>query len=187
MRTVRDLSEPERHLVADLRRRLVAELPGVGVRMTVFGSRARGDAEPDSDMDVLVELDVEHERLLEHGNCDFAISPLDRDLPAHPRGHRHARRPRVGARGRLAMGARGAVGRRGHDAGGPRSSRPLGGPGHAVAALLPERLAAPAKSRTQRPGIASAMDTRKDDHEVLKGAVAENAGKASRTTRRAPP
>ena len=28
--------------------------------MTVFGSRARGDAERDSDMDVLIEVDVDH-------------------------------------------------------------------------------------------------------------------------------
>ncbi len=60
MRALQNLSEVERRLVADLRRRLVAELPGIGFRMTVFGSRARGDAEPDSDMDVLVEVDVEH-------------------------------------------------------------------------------------------------------------------------------
>ena len=26
--------------------------------MTLFGSRARGDAEPDSDMDVLIELEI---------------------------------------------------------------------------------------------------------------------------------
>ena len=60
MRTLQNLSEAERRLVADLRRRLVAELPGTGFRMTVFGSRARGDAEPDSDIDVLVEVEVEH-------------------------------------------------------------------------------------------------------------------------------
>ena len=60
MRTLQNLSEAERRLVADLRRRLVAELPGIGFRMTLFGSRARGDAEPDSDMDVLVEVDVDH-------------------------------------------------------------------------------------------------------------------------------
>jgi predicted nucleotidyltransferase len=28
--------------------------------MTLFGSRARGDAEPDSDMDVLLDVDTEH-------------------------------------------------------------------------------------------------------------------------------
>lgn len=60
MRTLQNLSEVERRLVADLRRRLVAELQEIGFRMTVFGSRARGDAEPDSDIDVLVEVDVEH-------------------------------------------------------------------------------------------------------------------------------
>ena len=60
MRTLADLSEVERRLVGDLRRRLMAELPGIGVHLTVFGSRARGDAEPDSDMDVVVELDVSH-------------------------------------------------------------------------------------------------------------------------------
>ena len=60
MRTLESLSEVERRLVADLRQRLTAALPGIGVGLTVFGSRARGDAEPDSDLDVLVELDVEH-------------------------------------------------------------------------------------------------------------------------------
>src|SRR2546426_917676 len=50
----------EPNTIAFLRGRVGAELPGIGFRMTVFGSRARGDAEPDSDMDVLVELDVEH-------------------------------------------------------------------------------------------------------------------------------
>ena len=60
MRTLADLSEAEQRLGAELRRRLTAELPGVGVQLTVFGSRARGDAEPDSDMDVLVEVDIGH-------------------------------------------------------------------------------------------------------------------------------
>jgi predicted nucleotidyltransferase len=60
MRTLQNLSEIERQLVADLRRRVGAELSNVGFRMTVFGSRARGDAEPDSDMDVLVEVEIDH-------------------------------------------------------------------------------------------------------------------------------
>jgi len=60
MRTLQDLSGTERRLVADLRRRIGVELTDIGFRMTVFGSRARGDAEPDSDMDVLVDVDVDH-------------------------------------------------------------------------------------------------------------------------------
>ena len=60
MRTLADLPEAERRLVAELHRRLASELPGIGIHLTVFGSRARGDAEPDSDMDVLVELDIGH-------------------------------------------------------------------------------------------------------------------------------
>jgi predicted nucleotidyltransferase len=60
MRTLQSLSNPERRLVADMRRRIGAELSDIGFRMTVFGSRARGDAEPDSDMDVLIEVDVDH-------------------------------------------------------------------------------------------------------------------------------
>jgi predicted nucleotidyltransferase len=60
MRTPQDLSDTERRLVADLHRRIGAELTDIGFRMTVFGSRARGDAEPDSDMDVLIDVDVDH-------------------------------------------------------------------------------------------------------------------------------
>jgi predicted nucleotidyltransferase len=60
MRTLQNLSDTERGLVVDLRRRIGAEFPDIGFRMTVFGSRARGDAERDSDMDVLIEVDVDH-------------------------------------------------------------------------------------------------------------------------------
>jgi predicted nucleotidyltransferase len=60
MRTLQNFSDVERQLVADLRRRFGAELADTGFRMMVFGSRARGDAEPDSDMDVLIEVDIEH-------------------------------------------------------------------------------------------------------------------------------
>jgi uncharacterized protein len=59
VRTIHDLSHAERRVLADLRRHIAAELPGLDFRMTLFGSRARGDAEPDSDMDVLLELAVE--------------------------------------------------------------------------------------------------------------------------------
>lgn len=59
MKTLDTLSSQERAALADLQRGICAVLPGVPTQMTLFGSRARGDAEPDSDMDVLLELDVE--------------------------------------------------------------------------------------------------------------------------------
>lgn len=59
MRTIDNLSAQEQAALADLQQRLRGALPGVSMRWTLFGSRARGDAEPDSDMDVLVELDLE--------------------------------------------------------------------------------------------------------------------------------
>ena len=60
MRTFESLSVVERRLIVELRRRLAGELSGIDFRMTVFGSRARGDTQPDSDLDVLVEIDVAH-------------------------------------------------------------------------------------------------------------------------------
>ena len=59
MRTVEDLSDAERGVLEALREGIARELPDCGFRMTVFGSRARGDAEPDSDMDILLEVDTE--------------------------------------------------------------------------------------------------------------------------------
>ena len=59
MRTIDTLSPQERAALADLQRQVRGALPGVSTRMTLFGSRARGEAEPDSDMDVLLELDME--------------------------------------------------------------------------------------------------------------------------------
>lgn len=59
MRTIDTLSAQERAALADLQREVRAALPGVSMRWTLFGSRARGDAERDSDMDVLLELDLE--------------------------------------------------------------------------------------------------------------------------------
>ncbi|MBX3329469.1 MAG: nucleotidyltransferase domain-containing protein [Nitrospira sp.] len=59
MRTIDTLSAQEHAALSDLRKRVDEALPGRSLRWTLFGSRARGDAEPDSDMDVLLELDVE--------------------------------------------------------------------------------------------------------------------------------
>jgi hypothetical protein len=42
--------------LGDVRQRIARSLPELRFRMTVFGSRARGDAEADSDMDVLLEV-----------------------------------------------------------------------------------------------------------------------------------
>ena len=57
MRSIESLTTRERSALDDLKARIGASFPGVSFRMTLFGSRARGDAEPDSDTDVLVELD----------------------------------------------------------------------------------------------------------------------------------
>jgi len=59
MRTIEALSARERAALADLQRGVRGALPGVSMRWTLFGSRARGDAEPDSDVDVMLELDIE--------------------------------------------------------------------------------------------------------------------------------
>ena len=58
-RTVADLSPLERAAVADFQRRVGQAFPGVTACYTVFGSRARGMADPESDLDVCLELDVD--------------------------------------------------------------------------------------------------------------------------------
>ena len=59
MRTITDLSHHERGALSDLRQEIARRVPELRVRMTVFGSRARGDAEADSDMDVLLEVETD--------------------------------------------------------------------------------------------------------------------------------
>lgn len=59
MRTVEDLSETERSVLRELQRRIQREFPEWSFRMTLFGSRARGDADPDSDMDILLEVETD--------------------------------------------------------------------------------------------------------------------------------
>ncbi len=58
-RTVTDLPPLERSVVTDFQERVGKAFPGVAARYTVFGSRARGTADSESDLDVCVELDVE--------------------------------------------------------------------------------------------------------------------------------
>lgn len=59
MRTAEDLPEAEQRVLGELRRRIRQEFPDWSFRMILFGSRARGDADPDSDMDVLLEVETE--------------------------------------------------------------------------------------------------------------------------------
>lgn len=57
MKTIDTLSSQERAALTDLQRGVYAVLSCVTARMTLFGSRTRGDSESDSDMDVLLELE----------------------------------------------------------------------------------------------------------------------------------
>jgi predicted nucleotidyltransferase len=59
MRTIADLSSQEQRALSNLRQEIAGRLPELRFRMIVFGSRARGDAEADSDMDVLLEVETD--------------------------------------------------------------------------------------------------------------------------------
>jgi hypothetical protein len=56
MKTFSDLSADERSVLEDLQRRMRDEFPRWSFVLTLFGSRVRGEAEADSDMDVMVEI-----------------------------------------------------------------------------------------------------------------------------------
>ena len=67
----------ERIWLDEYRQALIAERPGAVVRMLVYGSKARGDAHEDSDIDVLLVLKDEAEPLkrpLRHIGYDLAAT-----------------------------------------------------------------------------------------------------------------
>jgi predicted nucleotidyltransferase len=56
MKTILDLSTEGRAVLKELRSEIQREFPDWSFCLTLFGSRARGDAAADSDVDVLVEI-----------------------------------------------------------------------------------------------------------------------------------
>lgn len=67
MRTEADLLAIERTALDQVRKGISHVLSSLGFRLTLFGSRARGDAADDADLDLLVEVDCED------------LSPRERD------------------------------------------------------------------------------------------------------------
>jgi predicted nucleotidyltransferase len=59
VKTIADLPTLDQRIVQELKRRVALQFPGWSCRMIVFGSRARGDAAPDSDLDLLLEIEAE--------------------------------------------------------------------------------------------------------------------------------
>ena len=57
-----DLSRSEREALSAYRDTLLKRLPGQVWKLILFGSRARGQAQPDSDIDVMVVVGWKEER-----------------------------------------------------------------------------------------------------------------------------
>jgi len=57
------LAAKERRVVEEFKKKLEEEYPEELLRLTLFGSRARGDATKESDMDILVVIRSENWRL----------------------------------------------------------------------------------------------------------------------------
>lgn len=74
------LSRSDRDWIAAYRKQLAAEFPGVVERFLIYGSKARGTARPDSDLDVLLVIDddyaMERRRLRRAGYLLAATSDV---------------------------------------------------------------------------------------------------------------
>ena len=58
-----ELSVSEKHIVEEFKRQVEQRFPGELIRVVLFGSKARGDATRESDVDVLVVIHSEGWRL----------------------------------------------------------------------------------------------------------------------------
>ena len=67
-------------ILEEYRDRLLAELPGQIEQLILFGSYARGDARPDSDVDVLVVVNWPQKRLPNGFYAAFTGSPRWREI-----------------------------------------------------------------------------------------------------------
>ena len=54
------LSQTDRDWIAAYRKKLAAEFPRVVEQFLIYGSKSRGTARPDSDLDVLLVIDDDH-------------------------------------------------------------------------------------------------------------------------------
>ncbi|HEX5724082.1 MAG TPA: nucleotidyltransferase domain-containing protein [Longimicrobiaceae bacterium] len=83
--TVRECLSPREHAAAmEFVRRVRREVPAELVRALLFGSRARGDARPDSDLDVLLvfrDLPPDREPHAGHAETIAAAVAFDRGVP----------------------------------------------------------------------------------------------------------
>lgn len=79
-----DMPPPDLTLIREFKRRAEQALPGRVVRVVLYGSRARGDARPDSDWDVAVFLASPPDVAGPQGTFRHRLRPDDGKWPALP-------------------------------------------------------------------------------------------------------